>query len=138
MLEHLAAEAPDLSADITNLQAQIETDRQILKTLMDDLAIAESTTRALTGWFAEKFARAKAKIDDRSGGALHRLESLEVVALGIDGKLALWTALKAVSEAAPELARVDLNVMAQRARDQRQHIEQLRLQAAEVALRPAA
>ena len=137
MLDHLSSEAPDLRAEIVRLQAEIEADRRVLKALMDELGIEESTTRALTGWVAEKLARIKAKVDDHSGGALHRLESLEIVALGIDGKLALWSALKAAAGVLPGVD-LDLDQMARRARDQRRRIEQLRLDAAKAALHPAA
>ena len=137
MLDHLGTEASDLRAEIVRLQAEIEADRRVLKDLMDKLGIEESTTRAITGWVAEKLARVKAKVDDRTGGALHRLESLEVVALGIDGKLALWSALKAATEALQGVD-LDLGQMERRARDQRRRIEQLRLNAAKAALHPAA
>jgi hypothetical protein len=63
---------------------------------------------------------------------------LEFVALGIDGKLALWQALRAAAEVASALRGIDYERLARRAIDQRQRVETLRLSAAKAALAPAA
>jgi hypothetical protein len=52
------------------------------------------------------------------------------MALGIEGKLGLWTALLAVAPDHPELATVDLAGLAERAREQRGRVEMVRLAAA--------
>jgi hypothetical protein len=67
---------------------------------------------------------------------LRRLERLEALALGIDGKSALWQALKAAAELAPELRQMDYEQLVERAQQQRSRVEMLRLQAARVALPP--
>ena len=78
------------------------------------------------------------------GGLLHRgepvakLEELEMLALGIEGKLALWLALRHGTsngvgprqELLPELDR-----LIERARSQREIVEAMRLKAAEAVLR---
>ena len=45
----------------------------------------------------------KLRLDDPSGGALHRLEALEAVSVGIEGKRLLWRALAAAAEGTPGL-----------------------------------
>jgi hypothetical protein len=62
------------------------------------------------------------------------LEGLEALALGIAGKEALWHALAAVADQTPELDALDYPALIERARDQRQRVEDLRLQAAQAAL----
>jgi hypothetical protein len=74
------------------------------------------------------------RADDKSSGPLRRLESLEAVALGIHGKLALWQALSAAAVAAPALRGVDYDDLAARASDQRARVEALRLDAARASL----
>src|SRR5688572_8544989 len=102
ILEHLEAEATDLTPHVNRLRVDIETDRQELKSLMDRLGILESRVSKVGGWIAEKLAEVKLEMDDESGGTLRRLERLEAVAIGIHGKKALWAALSAAATIAPE------------------------------------
>jgi len=134
ILEHLETEALDLMQDLDPLKAEVEADRRQLKGLMDRLGITESRVRKVTGWIAEQVTEAKFEADDESRGTFRRLERLEALAVAIDGKSALWRALNAAAELAPELRGVDYEDLAQRAREQRSRVEILRLQAARLAL----
>ena len=136
ILEHLEIEASDSMSDLAALKADIEADRQQLKVLMDRLGITESRVRKLTNWIAEQVTEAKFEADDESRGTLRRLERLEALAVGIDGKSALWRALNAAAEVAPELRGMDYEHLTERAQKQRSHVEILRLQAARLALAP--
>jgi hypothetical protein len=136
VLEHLEAEAADLAPHLRMLRTDIETDRRELKTLMDRLGISESRTKKVGSWITEQLTEAKVEIDDESGGALRRLERLEFLALGINGKSALWSALNAAAATAPNLRGPNYEHLAQRAGDQRERVEVLRLQAARLALAP--
>jgi chromosome segregation ATPase len=133
-LEHLEAKAEDIAPALAELREEIEEDRTKLRDLMRELGIAESATRKASAWVAEKTARLKMRVDDKSGGPLRRLESLEAVALGIHGKVALWQALSAAAEIAPALRGLDYDDLAARASDQRARVETLRLEAAKTAL----
>ena len=136
ILEHLEAEAADLMPDLAALKADLEADRGQLRALMDRLAITESRARKVTSWIAEQVTEAKFEADDETRGALRRLERLEALAVGIDGKSALWRALNAAAELAPELRGMDYEHLTERAREQRNRVETLRLQAARLALAP--
>ena len=96
--------------------------------------VKESRSRQIGGWLAEKFGQIKLKLDDPNG-PLQLLESLEALALGIDGKLALWQALGAAAEVSPSLRVVSYEHLAKREIEQRQRLESLRLEAAKAALR---
>lgn len=76
---------------------------------MHRLGIDESRTRKVSAWLTEKVARIKMRVDDKSSGSLRLFESLEAIALGIHGKLALWLALSAASEIANELGALNMN-----------------------------
>ena len=133
-LEDLEAAAKDIAPALAEVRADIESDRNELQELMRGLDIAESLTRRAGAWIAEKGARLKMVADDQKSGALRRLEGLEAVALGIDGKLALWRALNAVAENAPALRALDFDRLTERAVNQRERVEALRLDAARAAL----
>jgi hypothetical protein len=61
------------------------------------------------------------------------LEALETLALGIQGKLALWRALATATEQVPELRKMDLAQLERRAREQHERVEAQRLQVARTA-----
>src|SRR5688572_3270088 len=79
----------------SELRAEIEADQQELEALMERLQIPKSRPRKAAGWLAEKFTQIKLRLDDSDDGALHLLESLELLAIGIEGKRKLWCALAA-------------------------------------------
>jgi hypothetical protein len=93
-----------------------------------------STVKRATAWAAEKLTELKVRVEDPSDGALRRLELIEALALGIDGKQALWTALRTVAEGMPELEGPDYQQLIARAEEQRSAVEVQRLQAAAAAL----
>jgi hypothetical protein len=136
ILELLAEEFPDSRTQLAGLRTDIEADRQELKTLMYRLGVPERRLRKSGGWIAEKLTEIKLTADDPAGGALRQLEGLETIALGIDGKLALWWALNAAADVTPELRGVDYERLVQRAMDQRNRVEVLRCNAARSALAP--
>jgi hypothetical protein len=115
--------------------AEIAEDRFKLEQLMVRLGITLSTMRQATAWIAEKVADAKARLDDEREGALARLELLEGLAMGIDGKRALWTSLQTIAARVPGLENVDFAGLIARAEQQRQEAETRRLEAAAAALR---
>jgi hypothetical protein len=108
-------------------------DRQVLQRLLGDLGGKESLARKTAAWLTEKLGRAKLQVDDPGTGELRRLEALEALALGIQGKLSLWRAL-AVLERAPHLVSLDLAQLQARATGQFDRVEQLRLRVARSAL----
>ncbi len=118
---------------LADVHADIVADRQDLEGVMAQRGIAVSETRKATGWLVEKLSEIKLRLDDAGDGALRRLEALETVSLGIAGKEALWDALAAAAEAAPELNGLDYARLGQRAATQRAVVESLRLRAAQEA-----
>lgn len=118
----------------THLESEIVADRQELEQLMRRADIATSRIRQTTAWLTEQLAELKTRLDDRAGGALQQLELIEALALGINGKAALWASLQAAAAHVPALQSVDYSRLVQRAADQRRTVEGRRLLAAAVAL----
>jgi hypothetical protein len=135
LLTHIeAAHAGTATAHfLAELRADVEADRQELEALMGRLHIPVSRSRAAMAFLVEKATRLKLRLDDSAEGALRLLEVSEAVALGIEGKRALWGALAAAAEAAPALQVADYARLAQRAEEQRQRVETVRLGAARAA-----
>lgn len=136
LLEHLeAAHSEDsLSNFFRALRADIASDRDELEQLMKELNIDQSRTRKASAWLAEKFTELKLRFYDPKAGALLLFESLEALSLGIEGKRSLWIALAATSETTPSLRIADYGRLQQRAQEQRDRVEELRIKTALTAL----
>jgi hypothetical protein len=117
------------------IDADVSEDRGELESLLRKTGAAPSTVRRAVGWTGEKLAELKLRLDDPSGGELRRFELIEALAIGIDGKRALWTALQRSAEVAADLGSVDYPRLIARAEEQRRVVEEQRLEAAASALR---
>ena len=122
------SENPGLEKFATSLRAAILEDRDELTRLMAAAGIAASPVRRAFGWVAEKTAELKLKVDDPADSGLRTFELLEIVALGIDGKRALWAVLRSIAEVVPALRSADYSLLARRADDQRATVEARRLE----------
>ena len=120
-------------APLARLAAEIEEDRATLLDVMRRLEVARDPLKEAAAWLAEKAGRAK--LNGRIAGysPYSRVLELEVLALGVEGKRALWRALAHVAADDARLAGVDLAALTRRAEGQRRLIERQRLRAAEIA-----
>lgn len=136
LLEHLerTQAGTALGTFAAGLRADIAADRRELEDLMARLRITASLPRRAAAWLAERMTELKLWADDPSRGALHLLEVLEALSLGIEGKRLLWRALAAAAEAAPALRGTDYARLERRAEEQRVRVEAVRVDAAMEAL----
>ncbi len=118
------------AGDLTRLHGDIADDRAALEALLDRLGVRENPARQAAGWLADKLGALKLRWDDPTDGAFRRLESLEIVALGVTGKRGLWRALAQLAPELPNLAGVDFAALGERAESQFARLERLRLAAA--------
>jgi hypothetical protein len=138
LLERLEAVYPgtDMARFFASLRNEIVADRAQLQDLMNRLQIAESRPRRASALITNKLTELKLLLDDKAAGPLRMLESLEAVGIGIDGKLALWRALNAATIVNSALrGMLDYERLLRRAREQRDAVEILRLEAARVAFK---
>jgi hypothetical protein len=117
------------------LLVEVEVDRAALQGLADQVGAGSSALKAGTGWLGEKLSRLKLR--RRAAGGLGTFETLETLALGILGKLALWRALAVVAAVDARLRGVHFDDLAARAQAQHLRVEERRLEAARTALRAA-
>jgi uncharacterized protein (UPF0147 family) len=116
------------------LRADIDADKATLERLMEDVGVPRSPVKRAGATVIEKLGRLRFHEQVTGSGALSRLLEMESLAVGIQGKEALWRALAAVAPSRPELSAVPLEELAERARQQRATLEPLRLAAAQEAL----
>jgi hypothetical protein len=137
LMENLEAayEGSPIADFVAQLRADVEADRQQLKTMMSRLQISESRTRTASAWLTEKLTELKLRLDDSARGDLRLFESLEALSLGIEGKKSLWLALSAAAEVSPELRIADYEQLKNRAEEQRNRVEAKRLEVAKAALK---
>jgi len=109
---------------------EIEQDRDELRDMIGRLGVDGHPMKELSGWVAGKLHRLGVTEIVTGDEDLGRLLECESLAIGIDGKLALWNALIAVAQAYPVIDRARLERLAERARDQRERIESIRCAAA--------
>jgi hypothetical protein len=116
------------------LAEEIAADRDALLDVMQRLEVARDRAKVALAWGAEKAGRLKVNGALLRYSPLSRLEELELLSLGVEGKLALWQALRRTHGDNPRLQGVDLEALITRARSQRRRLEQQRRRAADEAL----
>ena len=116
-----------------SLRQEIEQDQHVVKLLIESLGEKESTIRRAAAWLTEKVGEAKLALDGGGNTGMQLLEGLEALGLGIQGKLGLWRVLSAIASDMPEVRKLDLAGLEQRARGQFDKVEAQRLLAAKAA-----
>ena len=112
------------------MRNEVQKDQHELKRIMRRLRVKQSRTRKATGWIAQKLTELKLKLDDPANGGLGAFELLEIVEIGIEGKRCLWRTLSATSQKIPELRGFDYQQLIERAKQQHDQFEAVRLEVA--------
>jgi hypothetical protein len=131
MARRLHEETEGRDAEVLGrLAREIEEDLETLRHLMERIGTSQNPVKQSVGWIAEKVQRLG--VSEKLTGSAHltRLLQVESLSLGVEGKLGLWVALAEVTSSYPQLAGIDLPRLAERARDQRHRLEELRLEVA--------
>jgi hypothetical protein len=117
------AQPNDFRAFAGELRQHVDEDRATLEQLIARLDKRTHSLKDAAGWIAEKAGRYK--LSHRSNRAFARHEGLEMLALGILGKLALWDALRMLN--LPAAPQAELDQLAQSALAQHARVEARRL-----------
>jgi hypothetical protein len=138
LLEHLIQRHPDvpLGRRLNELRGEIEEDQMLVRDVLRRLGAAESSTKKALGWVTEKLTVARRSVSLGYEPELATFEELETLAIGVQGKLAMWRALAIVASSQPALRMLDFPRLEQRASDQHERLEALRLGVANAALKP--
>jgi hypothetical protein len=120
-------EGTELGRYLDGLAAEIEEDRETLEDIMARLDVGRDRLKVAAGWLGEKAGRLKPNNRLFGYSPLSRLIELEGLALGVEGKRSLWQTLRHLND--PRLAGIDLDGLLERARAQRDALQERRLAA---------
>jgi hypothetical protein len=119
-------------AALKELADDIAEDRDTLKALMANVGAGRDRVKVIAAWSAEKVGRLKPNGHLTSYSPLSRLEELEVLTLAVEGKLAMWRALRDAH--GPTFGGADLEHLIERAARQRHRLGELHRDASREAL----
>jgi hypothetical protein len=88
------ADDPAMADPLGEVCSEIETDRATLEHVMERLGVRRRRVKAAGAWTAEKLGRLKFNGQLTGYSPLSRLVELELLYIGITGKLRLWKALE--------------------------------------------
>jgi hypothetical protein len=112
---------------LVEICAEIEADRTTLERVMEQLEVKRNSAKVAGAWAAEKLGRLKLNGRLTGYSPLSRVIELEMLHIGITGKIQLWQALEEMQSA--KLTQFDLPGLIERAEAQRATVERLRLDA---------
>lgn len=112
----------------------LEDDERTLKSIIASMEFSGSGMKRVLADVVEKVGRLKLNGQILGYSLLSKMEELEVMALGIEGKAKMWSALGTVAELRPQLAKFDFEKLGVQARLQHDRVDALRLEAARDAL----
>ncbi len=131
LAERVATENRDRvdGQELRRLAAEIAEDRSALLDLMATVDVPVRHYKVWLGWLGEKVGRLKPNGRILTRSPLSRVIELEALRLGIEGKTALWRALRDHAEIDSRLRTERLDELLDRARRQGATVESFRSRA---------
>ena|SRR5919108_6141355 len=123
----------DYGPELAAIAQELGEDRQTLIDLMRRLGIEPDRLKNAVLWGAEKLGRVKFNGNPLRYSPLSRLEEIEMLLLGVHGKLAAWRALRDTRAHDERLRGIDLEALIARADSQRERLDHQRVSAAREA-----
>lgn len=115
--------------------AEVTQDQTVLEEIIQRVGTAHLDLAESVGWLAEGASQFKLHRDD-AGAGLGTFEAVEVLALGIRGKLALWQVLPAIRRMDTRIPDYDFGHLSSRAEDQFARTEEQRLNLVSLVFQP--
>ncbi|MGW1102510.1 hypothetical protein [Streptomyces sp. NPDC002540] len=106
------------AAELRQLARDVEQDRDILVRIMNSLAVPVRRYRTWLGIAGERIARLKPNGALTRRSPLSDLIELEGMRTGVEGKTALWQALRTIADHDPRLDPDELDRLIERAEEQ--------------------
>lgn len=107
-----------LGSTLERLAGEIESDRAALISIMDALEVPPDRLKVAVAWAGEKAGRLKLNGRIFSRSPLSAVVELEGLIAGVNGKRALWRALRAIADREPRLQGSQLDELLARAERQ--------------------
>ena len=103
---------------LAELAREIEEDRATLEAIARRLDAGKDELKTALAWSGEKLGRLKLNGRLTGYAPLSRVIELEGLMAGVQGKLALWRALREIAPDTPDLNATELNALIRRAERQ--------------------
>jgi hypothetical protein len=116
---------------LRGLATEIAQDRAALAGFMAKLDVPVRAYKVYAAWIGEKAGRLKFNGYLLTRSPLSRLEELEIMRLGVEGKAAGWRTLRSLAETDHRLEAARLDELIARARRQSEVLEDLRIRTAD-------
>jgi hypothetical protein len=117
------------------LLPEIQADDRTLRHIAEKVGPGPNAMKKAGGWLLEKMARVK--LGHTGSTNFEMFESLELLVLGIHGKLCLWKALMVASRQDSRLGEFNFEELIARAQQQYDKVEHERLDLAQTVLSSA-
>jgi hypothetical protein len=127
-------EGTEIGDFFATLVDEIGADLNTLTVLIDRLGVDVSAGKGKIAELGTKITETKFSGETVGSADFGAFITLETLSIGVEGKLCMWKALKAIESEVPELADTDIDTLTERAQSQRDRIEGKRLEWAPRAL----
>jgi hypothetical protein len=136
LLENLRQRHPEHKTGVfaAAILSEVQQDRAVLEALVQKVGTSHFDAKDALAWLTEKASRVKLNHSQPDG--LSAFEALEMLDLGIMGKVSLWRALCVTADFDSRLAGLDFTALSLRAQDQFNRVEQYKLSLARTAFDP--
>ncbi len=121
-------EGSELGDDLSRIVREIEEDRETLEELMELAGVRRASVKEGGAWLVERLGRLKMNGRIVGYSPLSRLEELEGLRLGIEGKRSLWSNLSEVRSELEAWEDVDFASLIARAEGQIELLEKHRVE----------
>ncbi|HEV7861977.1 MAG TPA: hypothetical protein VGR20_04725 [Acidimicrobiia bacterium] len=121
---------------LSEFLTEVEEDRATLEEMIRAVGGQPNPMKQAGAWLMEKVSRIKLSPGGTGSEEMSALLTLEMLCIGVEGKICLWAALQQIRGDVEELSAFDLDDLMARAQSQRQGLEKERLTAARPALMP--
>jgi hypothetical protein len=111
----------------TQLATDVEDDLETLDTIMASLQVRPNVVKHASGWIGEKISRVKLNPWFNGSSRLTVMLEIELLSLGVQGKLSLWRSLQVIAPVTPGLEEPLLDQLLARAEEHRDGLERERL-----------
>jgi hypothetical protein len=127
LLKSLQNQFPnELGLFVQETLTEVRQDQATLLSIVDRIGEGKFDFYQFAGWLSEKVSRLKLH-EDGSAMGIGTLEALEALALGIQGKLALWRSLNAIESTDARLSGYGFPVLIEKAEAQFRRVEEERI-----------
>lgn len=116
---------PGRTAMWESIAREVAEDKAVLEAVADRLELSKNPVKAAVSWTAEKAGRLKLNGRFSGPSGLGQFLELEMMLLGVTGKLAMWRALQAADD--PRLCSFDFASLIERAESQRDRLDEHRV-----------